>query len=627
MAVTMIALIGFLNHDAYGATYSFHGWIGNCISGTDCNTVSNVTTGFCSDCTGTFLHGSGNGQFAEMIGVTLDNAGNIYVVDTGNARIQKFNSEGVYLLQFGSYGTGNGQFNTPFGIALDNTGDIYVADMENHRLQKFNSAGTYLFQFGSIGTGNGQFNGPQGVTLDNAGNIYVVDTYNARIQKFNSEGVYLLQFGSYGTGNGQFRAPDGIALDNAGNIYVADTANQRVQKFNSSGVYQFQIGVTGATGINHKHFNRPAGVALDNAGNIYVTDTYNRRVEEFNSAGVYQSTVTYNQFPSPQGIAVDNAGTVYVTDYSVNVLEKFHVSFTAIASGNWNSSVVWGATIPGPTDSIIIPSGITVTIPLGYLVQIDSGGNLSNSGTINNYYIINNRGTISNSGTINVFCGALINGNIVAGNPINTTKCIPIVLHASKDSFVSQHANATNFGANDTLIVAPGGPSRALISFDLAPYETRQVSNATLRLYITSNGNNWGGINSNRAIESHKMISNWTEGNGISKTSRGSGQGVTWNCSTDTDITNKLVDCLSVWNGGSFSGITDSKIIKNSMVNQWIEFNVTSDVDSFLDGNPNDNFGWVIKKSDETNSGLVGFASKENDGNSSLAPQLVLTFK
>jgi hypothetical protein len=72
--------------------------------------------------------------------------------------------------------------------------------------------------------------------------------------------------------------------------------------------------------------------------------------------------------------------------------------------------------------------------------------------------------------------------------------------------------------------------------------------------------------------------------------------------------------------------VSDSKIIKNSMVNQWLEFNVTSDVNSFLDGNPNDNYGWLIKKADETNSGLVGFASKENS-NSSLAPQLVLTFK
>jgi hypothetical protein len=199
-------------------------------------------------------------------------------------------------------------------------------------------------------------------------------------------------------------------------------------------------------------------------------------------------------------------------------------------------------------------------------------------------------------------------------------------LQPNKDSVVVQSANATNFGANSTLLVSQVSHRRTLVSFDLEPYETKHVSNAILRLYITTNGNNWGGINANRGIESHKMLSDWKEGNGVSRINHGSGSGVTWNCAVDINITNQATNCNPTWNGGIFSGITNSKIIKNPMVNQWIEFNVTTDVNSFLDGNPNDNFGWIIKKADETNSGRIGFASKENS-NSSLAPQLVLTFK
>ncbi len=94
--------------------------------------------------------------------------------------------------------------------------------VDNNRIQKFDSNGGYLTQWGSYGSGNGQFNHPQGVAVDSSGNVYVADTGNNRIQKFNSNGGYLTQWGSYGSGNGQFTFPLGIAVDSSGNVYVAD---------------------------------------------------------------------------------------------------------------------------------------------------------------------------------------------------------------------------------------------------------------------------------------------------------------------------------------------------------------------------------------------------------------------
>ena len=122
--------------------------------------------------------GSGNGQFGAMKGIDFDSQGNIYVVDSSNNRVQKFNSSGVYVSQFGSFGIGNGEFSTPYGIAIDSQDNIYVSD-DRERVQKFDSTGVYITTIGtSGGTADGAFENAYGIAIDSADNLYVVDPTN-----------------------------------------------------------------------------------------------------------------------------------------------------------------------------------------------------------------------------------------------------------------------------------------------------------------------------------------------------------------------------------------------------------------------------------------------------------------
>jgi NHL repeat/6-bladed beta-propeller len=167
--------------------------------------------------------------------IAIDSSDNLYVLDTANNRVQKFNSALVFQSKFGSFGTADGQFKTPRGMALDSTGDnIFVADTENNRIQKFNVVDGFVSKFGINGAADGQLSSPYGVKVDATGNIFVLDSGNYRVQKFNSSGVFQAKYGSQGTGAGQFGTTDGFNLSNSGNIYVADAGNSRVVEFTAS---------------------------------------------------------------------------------------------------------------------------------------------------------------------------------------------------------------------------------------------------------------------------------------------------------------------------------------------------------------------------------------------------------
>jgi len=119
----------------------------------------------------------------------------------------------------------------PAGIAVAADGNIYVTDSYNCSIQKFNSSGNFLAQWGTSGSGPGQFSSPSGVAVDSDKNVYSADSGNHRIQKFDHNGNFLTQWGTFGTANGQFSLPVSLAVDTSANVYVADYYNHRIQKF------------------------------------------------------------------------------------------------------------------------------------------------------------------------------------------------------------------------------------------------------------------------------------------------------------------------------------------------------------------------------------------------------------
>ena len=120
--------------------------------------------------------GFGDGEFKSPTGITVF-GGNIYVSDSRQNRTQVFNATtGTYISKW--------DVERPTGIAADSTGHIFVSDSYNQNIRKYNSTGSIITSFGTGGSGDGQVYSPLGLVVNSAGNVYVVDSDNARIQVF-----------------------------------------------------------------------------------------------------------------------------------------------------------------------------------------------------------------------------------------------------------------------------------------------------------------------------------------------------------------------------------------------------------------------------------------------------------
>jgi DNA-binding beta-propeller fold protein YncE/uncharacterized membrane protein len=284
------------------------------------------------------LGGAGfeKGQFQAPRQIALAPDGSLYIADSLNHRIQHLSPDGQVLQVWGTYAdvaqgeAPAGTFNEPWGVAVAPDGSVYVADTWNYRIQKFTSDGKFLLMWGSgPAVGQDQFYGPRGLAVDSLGHLFVADTGNKRIVIFDANGNYLNEFGSPGMQLGLLDEPVDIALDSAGNVYVTDTWNQRIQVFAPDDTRLFYTAsaewpVEGwyGNGLENKPF-----ITVDAAGTVSVTDPELCRVISFSFSGkpihVWDGCVTGSAFQVPIGIVADSSGGLWVSDATSGNLVHF----------------------------------------------------------------------------------------------------------------------------------------------------------------------------------------------------------------------------------------------------------------------------------------------------------------
>ena len=229
-------------------------------------------------------------QLSGPEGVAVDGSGNVYIADSGNARVRTISPGGVIttVAGGGTSGLGDGgsataaQLAAPYGVALDGSGGLYIADFGDNRVRKVSSSGVITTVAGGISgySGDGgpapsaHLSGPAGVAVDGSGNIFIADSSNYRIRKVASDGIITTVAGNgtyqWGANPGDgglatsatLAYPMDVAIDGSGNLFIADWQRGSIRKVVPSGI------ITTVTTAN-----LPSGVAVDGSGNLFIADS------------------------------------------------------------------------------------------------------------------------------------------------------------------------------------------------------------------------------------------------------------------------------------------------------------------------------------------------------------------
>gem|GEM_PF-6445431 len=257
-------------------------------------------------------YGTNQGQFIWPTKIEKDLNNFLYIADNGNYRIQKFNSDGNFILQFGNHGDLNGQFKSISDLTIDFYNNIYILDIERNDVQKFDSDGNFILRWGNAGQNNGEFLYPFSVTTDNS-YIYILDLINLRIQKFDLQGNFIQIWNA--------NANNFYCL-NFNNPFIFIGGSGKIFKYDLNGIFisYFQLNETS----QGNYFN-PTRIKFDKNGYLYAINSDNRKIGKYTKEGYFiENLVTANgNFLFGDDICIGENDEIFIVKSDEHKIQKF----------------------------------------------------------------------------------------------------------------------------------------------------------------------------------------------------------------------------------------------------------------------------------------------------------------
>jgi streptogramin lyase len=392
------------------------------------NLVTGVMERFAGNGGGSYSGDNGPAREASLKrphGLTLDDAGNLFIADEDNGRIRRVDIKTGVITTFagggdpnisdaGDAGLATAAFlGSPVGVAWHD-GELYIAETnyDANVVRKVDRNGIISTVAGKRGlvsfSGDGGpateagFNSPLAVAVDGSGNIYIADNANRRLRRVDHVTHKIDTVAGGGTepdnlgdrpGLEANLCPAALSIDATGLIYVADPCHRRVLRFNpatnrialfmGNGDYGGGDGnVATAAGIE-----QPYAIALDPAGNLFAEDTSNGSIRRVDAATRIVSTVAGGGtfigdgrvanaalLAGPHGLAFDKNGNLLIADSEHSLVRRVDKSTGVISTfAGLVNNCCSGPDAPGPATEVPIGFPIDIAVTASGIVYFSDG--------------------------------------------------------------------------------------------------------------------------------------------------------------------------------------------------------------------------------------------------------------
>jgi hypothetical protein len=191
--------------------------------------------------------GDRGGELYQLTGIAVRD-GHVYVLDSGNDRVQVFGTDGTWERAWGKDVVDDGDDSTGFEVCTD----------------------AAQCQAGAVGSAPGELDlggSYGGIAVGPAGDVYVSDTRNDRVNVYAPDGSFLRSFGTSGTTGGRLSRPFGVAAGAEQQVYVVDQFNARVQKFRDSSAGPATFSFSAAT-YSHPEVSNLEEIEVTRGGDL-----------------------------------------------------------------------------------------------------------------------------------------------------------------------------------------------------------------------------------------------------------------------------------------------------------------------------------------------------------------------
>jgi len=365
-----------------------------------------------------------SGTLYNRASLATDNSGNLYIADPTHSVVRKVTPAGVMttIAGTGAYGTsGDGgpatsaQLGFPSGVTIDNAGNIYISDEGTSTIRKIDPAGI-ITRFALAGGANYSGDGgpalaatmwiPQGITTDNAGHFYVADSYNHTIRKITE--CIAVVFNQ--------QPSDKTICENSNTSFSANSLN--------ADAYQWQVNT--GTGWNSITNNSTYSGATTNTL-VIGSATASMNNYQYRCTGANACSIT-NSYSAVASLTVITAPSVAITASASNICPGSFAGFTAtVTNGGSNPVYQWqvndgsgwnniinNSTYTGATANVLIVNSVIASMNnYQYRCQVNN--------TCNNYYSTPATLTIVAASTVTI---STLPNSVCPGGPVTITATI-----------------------------------------------------------------------------------------------------------------------------------------------------------------------------------------------------------